>query len=89
MKRKTHTHPCCRAEIGCSHRVPCDGEEVENYDGAPGVICLAYHLVGGRLAEIACEACRTSRCPDCGSIARLEPHDSECPTVTRAVEASA
>lgn len=84
---RAHSHPCSMAEVGCTHRVPCDGEEVENYDGAPAVTCLAYHLYGGGIAEVMCHACRASTCPDCGSVTRLEPHATRCSR--RAVEARA
>jgi len=41
---KEHTHPCVR----CGRDgVECDGDEQENYDGEPAVICDRYHEPGG------------------------------------------
>jgi len=48
-----HTHPCA----SCRTPVACFGEEVQNYDGAPTVICLAYHELGGSVAAVWCADC--------------------------------
>jgi len=60
-----------------------------NRDGAPGTVCNSYHLDGGRIADVTCDACEDSRCEDCGSVVRLEPHAHGCSKGGRTVEARA
>jgi hypothetical protein len=67
----------CRTP-GCFTLVECDGDYEPNHDGHPPVICTAVHLPGGYTDPPRCERCATSRCPDCGSVTRLEPHDRDC-----------
>ncbi len=50
---RVHTHPCA----GCQTPVFCHGEQVENYDGFPLVICTEYHEPGGGIAAVWCAAC--------------------------------
>ncbi len=54
---KAHGHPC----QFCGARVECSGTWLENYDGEPPVICDAYHLPGGALAEVICDDCEDAR----------------------------
>lgn len=85
MRRKTHTHPCDNAGAGCPHRIHCDGTWERNYDGMPEAVCDLYHLTPQLTWE--CDECKRSRCDDCGSVTRLEPHATSCSR--RAVEARA
>ncbi len=48
-----HAHPCA----SCGRAVPCDGELERNEDGEPPVICPAYHLPHGQIADLRCEDC--------------------------------
>ena len=48
-----HVHPCAH----CRTPMDCYSEQERNEDGFPEVICPSYHLSGGVLAVVLCEAC--------------------------------
>jgi hypothetical protein len=39
MTTQTHIHRCDR----CNQRFECDGEQTQNYDGWPQVVCEWFH----------------------------------------------
>ncbi len=52
-RQRPHVHRCIR----CKALVECGGAYEQNLDGEPEIICPEYHLPGGAIAEVTCEAC--------------------------------
>jgi hypothetical protein len=75
---RTHHHPCFYAPR-CTNVVECSGEWHRNHDGVPDTICDAYHLPGGDVDPLPCEDCNASICLQCGSVTRIDTHDTRCP----------
>lgn len=54
MKRRTHTHACVYADMGCTNRLSCDGQS----DGFGA--CEETWM-----QDVACLDCEERRCPRC------------------------
>ena len=48
-----HTHPCDT----CGAPAYCDGDQEQNYDGWPLVICRLYDQPDGQRAPMECDDC--------------------------------